>query len=63
VVRVDDGDRNNFTVKVRLHQGSVLSPLLFITVMDLEKQKNTLIYFLFVIVMYVITKEIHEGLP
>jgi hypothetical protein len=45
VVRTDDGDSENFTVKVGLHQVSVLSPLLFIIVMD------------------VITKEIHEGLP
>jgi hypothetical protein len=45
VVRTDDGDSESFAVNVGLHQGSGLSPLLFIIVMD------------------VITKEIHEGLP
>ena len=34
VVRSMDGDSNSFEVKVGLHQGSVLSPLLFIIVMD-----------------------------
>jgi hypothetical protein len=34
VVRTDDGDSESFAVKVGLHQGSVLSPLLFIVVMD-----------------------------
>jgi hypothetical protein len=34
VVRTDDGDSESFAVKVGLHQGSVLSLLLFIVVMD-----------------------------
>jgi hypothetical protein len=34
VVRTKDGDSGSFEVKVGLHQGSVLSPLLFIIVMD-----------------------------
>jgi hypothetical protein len=35
VVRTDNGDSENFAVKVGLHQGSVLSQLLFIIVMDM----------------------------
>ena len=34
VVRTSDGDSDSFEVKVGLHQGSVLSPLLFVIVMD-----------------------------
>jgi hypothetical protein len=34
VVRTVEGDSKSLTVKVGLHQGSVLSPLLFILVMD-----------------------------
>ena len=34
VVRTDAGQRESFEVKVGLHQGSVLSPLLFAAVMD-----------------------------
>jgi hypothetical protein len=34
VVRTVDGDSESFAVKVGLHQGSVLSPLLFLVVMD-----------------------------
>jgi hypothetical protein len=34
VVRTKDGDSERFEVKVGLHQGSVLSPLLFIIVME-----------------------------
>ena len=34
IVRTDDGLGENFEVKVGLHQGSVLSPLLFAVVMD-----------------------------
>ena len=34
VVRTLDGDSDSFEVKVGLHQISVLSPLLFIIVMD-----------------------------
>jgi len=33
VVRTTEGDSKAFKVKVRLHQGSVLSPLLFVIVM------------------------------
>ena len=36
VVRTADGDSDSFAVKVGLHQGSVLSPLLFIIVMELS---------------------------
>ena len=35
VVRTTEGDSKAFNVKVGLHQGSVLSPLLFVTVMEL----------------------------
>ena len=35
VVRTDTGLSDNFEVKVGLHQGSVLNPLLFAAVMDL----------------------------
>ena len=34
VVRTEDGDSDGFEVKVGLHQGSVLSPLLFLIVME-----------------------------
>ena len=34
VVRTDAGRSKSFEVKVGLHQGSVLSPLLFAAVMD-----------------------------
>ena len=34
VLRTDAGLSESFEVKVGLHQGSVLSPLLFVTVMD-----------------------------
>ena len=34
VVRTDVGLSESFEVKVGLHQGSILSPLLFSTVMD-----------------------------
>ena len=34
VVRTDAGQSDSFEVKVGLHQGSVLSPLLFAAVMD-----------------------------
>ncbi|MBJ5547106.1 hypothetical protein JGG71_23155, partial [Salmonella enterica subsp. enterica serovar Derby] len=34
VVRTTYGNSESFDVKVRLHQGSVLSPLLFVIVMD-----------------------------
>jgi hypothetical protein len=34
VVRTVEGDSESFPVKLGLHQGSVLSPLLFIIVMD-----------------------------
>jgi len=35
VVRTTEGDSKAFSVKVGLHQGSVLSPLLFVIVMEL----------------------------
>ena len=35
VVRTTEGDSKAFNVKVGLHQGSVLSPLLFVTVMEM----------------------------
>ncbi|XP_065318840.1 uncharacterized protein LOC135926837 [Gordionus sp. m RMFG-2023] len=44
-VRMDDEDSESFKVKIGLHQGSVLSSLLFILVMD------------------VVAREMHEGLP
>jgi hypothetical protein len=34
VVRTVEGDSESFLVKVGLHQGSILSPLLLIIVMD-----------------------------
>ena len=33
-VKMKDGESDNFEVKVGLHQGSVLSPLLFIIVLE-----------------------------
>jgi len=35
VVRTDGGDSDSFDVKVGLHQGSILSPLLFVIVMEM----------------------------
>jgi len=35
VVRTTEGDSKAFNVKVGLHQGSVLSPLLFVVVMEM----------------------------
>ena len=35
VVRTTEGDSKAFNVKVGLHQGSALSPLLFVTVMEM----------------------------
>jgi len=35
VVTTTEGDSKAFHVKVRLHQGSVLSPLLFVIVMEI----------------------------
>ena len=35
VVRTTEGDSKAFNVKVELHQGSVLSPLLFVIVMEM----------------------------
>ena len=35
VVRTTEGDSKAFNVKVGLHQGSVLSPLLFVTVTEM----------------------------
>ena len=34
VVRTTEGDSKAFNVKVGLHQGSVFSPVLFVTVME-----------------------------
>ena len=39
VVRADAGLNESFEVKVGLHQGSVLSPLLFAAVMDVVSSK------------------------
>jgi hypothetical protein len=33
-VRACDGESNSFSIKIRLHQGSALSPYIFILVMD-----------------------------
>src|SRR5260221_9769052 len=38
-VRTSDGNSNSFEVKVGLHQGSVLSPLLFVIVMDMVSKE------------------------
>ena len=35
VVRTTEGDNKVFNVKVGLHQGSALSPLLFVTVIEM----------------------------
>jgi len=35
VVRTTEGDSKSFNVKVGLHQGSVLNPLLFVVVMGM----------------------------
>jgi len=35
VVRTTEGDSKTFNVKIGLHQGSVLSPLLFVIVMEM----------------------------
>ena len=35
VVRTTEGDSKAFNVKVGLHQGSVLSPLLFVIVIEM----------------------------
>jgi len=40
VVRTAYGNSNSFEVKVDMHQGSALSPLLFVIVMDLIKRLN-----------------------
>ena len=40
VVRTDAGLSESFEVKVGLHQGSVLSPLLFATVMDVVSSEK-----------------------
>jgi len=39
VVRTTEGDCKAFNVKVGLHQGSVLSPLLFVIVMEMISRK------------------------
>ena len=39
VVRTDAGLSENFEVKVGMHQGSVLSPLLFAAVMDVVSRE------------------------
>jgi len=41
VVRTTEGDSKAFNVKVGLHQGSVLSPLLFVIVMEMYFQSAT----------------------
>ena len=39
VVRTTEGDSKLFNVKVGLHQGSVLSPQLFVIVMEMISRK------------------------
>ena len=39
VVKMSDGNSDSFEVKVGLHQGSVLSPLLFVIVMDMVSKE------------------------
>ena len=40
VVRTTEGDSKAFNVKVGLHQGSVLSPLLFVIVMEMSNSMS-----------------------
>ena len=39
VVRTTEGDNKAFNVKVGLHQGSVLNPLLFVIVMEMTSRE------------------------
>jgi len=40
VVRTKDGKSTEYEIKVEVHQGSVLSPLLFMTVMEVLSQNG-----------------------
>ena len=42
VVRTTERDSKAFNVKVGLHQGSVLSPLLFVIVMQMISSRSTI---------------------
>ena len=68
VVRTDAGLSESFEVKVGLHQGSVVSPLLFADVMDVVvkvglHQGSVVSPLLFAAVMDVVSSEARSGLP
>ena len=60
-VHVGEGYREEFEVKVGVHQGSVLSPLLFIIM--LEALGSVLSPLLFVIVLDPLSREFRCGVP
>ena len=43
-VRTSDGDTNDFSIRIGLHQGSALSPYLFALVMDEVTRRHPLVY-------------------
>ena len=43
-VRTSDGDTNDFSIRIGLHQGSALSPYLFALVMDEVTRGHSLVY-------------------
>ena len=43
-VRTSDGDTDNFSIRIGLHQGSALSPYLFAFVMDEVTREHPLVY-------------------